>query len=191
MTRSGVLATWICGALLMPLAGLAVAADEHDSVEPNIKIVLTTGKIGGDADQAEKTYRLITRADGPPARLLMGWRMPIPTTQSVGEPQGVEQEVSFVYQNVGMSVHLETRLLAAGHVQVRGMIEISGKRGGPATALDPANPPVIGTFQQDLTVVLRDGESLRVAEVPDPEGGTLYLDLQAEVIPFPAPGEGP
>jgi hypothetical protein len=182
MRRSCFLAAWICAALLLPLGGEARADDEQGTLEPNIRIILSTGKVGDDADAAEKTYRLVTRADGPPARLLMGWRMPIPTTRSVGEGEDDEQEVSFVYQNVGMSAHLETRLLGPDHVLVRGMIEISAKRNGPTIDPDAGRPPVIGTFQQDLSVALRDGETLRVAEIPDPEGGTLFLDLRAEVI---------
>lgn len=180
MRRSGVFATLICGALLVAPVGVAWAAEEQAEAAPNIRITLTTGKVGADSEQ--KTYNLVMRDDGPPARLLMGWRMPIPTTQSVGEAADGEQEVSFVYQNVGMSAHLETRRLAADRILVRGMIEISGKRGGPAAGPDHGNPPVIGTFQQDLSVVVRDGEPLRVAEVPDPEGGTRFLDLQAEVM---------
>jgi hypothetical protein len=42
--------------------------------------------------------------------------------------------------------------------------------------------PLIGTFQQDLNVLLRAGKPLRIAEVPDPEGGTMYLELSAEVL---------
>jgi hypothetical protein len=182
MRRSGVFVTLICGALLLSPAGATWAADEQEEAAPNIRITLTTGKVEAGSDSEEKTYHLVVRDDGPPARLLMGWRMPIPTTRSLGETADGEQEVSFIYQNVGMSAHLETRLLAADRILVRGVIEISGKRGGPATGLDHRNPPIIGTFQQDLSVVVLDGEPLRVAEVPDPEGGTRFLDLQAVVM---------
>jgi len=182
MKRSAFLTTWICGALLLLVAGGAVAAEEEAGPAPNVRITLTSGKIGDNADPAEKTYRLVTRDGGPPARLLMGWRMPIPTTRSLGEPGGGDPGVTFVYQNVGMSAHLETQLVAPNRVLVRGMVEISGKRGGPSTEPDPGNPPIIGTFQQDLSVVLKEGERLRVAEVPDPEGGTLFLALLAEVL---------
>lgn len=186
MRRSCILTAWICGALLLLHAGAATVAEAQEPPAspdgPNIKITMTSGKVEEGSDPTEKSYRLIARADGPPARLLMGWRMPIPTTQSLGAPDSNDQEISFVYQNVGMSAHFETRLLAADRILVRGVVEISGKRGGLETEPDPSDPPVIGTFQQELSVVLRDGEPLRVAEVPDPEGGTLFLDLLVEVM---------
>jgi hypothetical protein len=176
------LAVWICAALLLPLGGVAGATDDPGPVDPNVRIVLTTGRAEGGSEGEEKTYRLITRADGPPAKLLMGWRMPIPTTRSATELDEGEPEVSFVYQNVGMSAHLETRFIDSDRVLVRGIIEISGKKDAPDAERDPSHPPVIGTFQQDLSVVLRDGEPLRVAEVPDPEGNTLYMDLRVDVM---------
>lgn len=182
MRRPCIVALTICGVLIALLPGAAKGAEEQAGSapldEPNVRITLTAGKIEGGPDSTEKVYRILTRAGGPPARLLVGWRMPIPTTQSSDEG-----EVSFVYQNVGMSAHLETALLSGDRVLVRGMIEISGrKKGAPEAAADAGRPPIIGTFQQDLSVVLRDGEPLRVAELPDPEGGTLFLDMRAEVL---------
>ena len=62
------------------------------------------------------------------------------------------------------------------------MIEVSGKRDEPPSAQNELGLPIIGTFQQDIYVVLRDGKPLRVAEVPDPEGGTIYIDLRIDVL---------
>jgi hypothetical protein len=39
---------------------------------------------------------------------------------------------------------------------------------------------MITTFQQVLHVVVTLGQKIRVAEGPDPDGGTLYLDLRAD-----------
>jgi len=181
MKTSCILALSALAVLLPLLSGAAGAAEEQAAPAmedgPNVRITLTAGKVGGGADPTEKVYRWLTRAGGPPARLLMGWRMPIPTTQSEEERQ-----VSYVYQNVGMSAHLYTVLLSGDRINIHGMIEISGKKGDVEPAADSGRPPIIGTFQQDLSVVLRDGEPLRVAELPDPEGGTLFLDLRAEVL---------
>ena len=42
--------------------------------------------------------------------------------------------------------------------------------------------PIIGTFQQELNVTLKEGKPLRLAEVPDPEGGRVHLEIKAEVL---------
>jgi len=177
---------WILAVALLLGSGAARAAEDRADAAaldgPNIRITLTTGKVEADPGPTRKTYRLLTRDDGPPARLLVGWRMPIPTTRSSGESDAASAQTAYVYQNVGMSAHLETRLLGGDRILVRGMIEISGRKGDAEVASDPDRPPVIGTFQQDLSVVLRDGEPLRVAELPDPEGTMLFLELLAEVL---------
>ena len=67
-------------------------------------------------------------------------------------------------------------------VLIKGMIEVSGKRDKPQTEKNELGLPIIGTFQQDLYVVLQDGKNLRVAEVPDPDGGTISIDIRADVL---------
>jgi hypothetical protein len=46
----------------------------------------------------------------------------------------------------------------------------------------PAGMPVIGTFQQEIDVDLAAGKPLVVAEVPDPEGGVLRMELEAGIL---------
>ena len=90
--------------------------------------------------------------------------------------------MSYVYQNVGVSAHLEARILVDGRVLVSGQVEISGARESRTSGTALGNAPLIGTFQQELRVVLREGKRLRVSEAPDPEAGTLYLDLEVDLL---------
>ena len=58
----------------------------------------------------------------------------------------------------------------------------TGKRDEPESERNEAGLPIIGTFQQGLYLVMRDGKKLRVAEVPDPEGGNIYIDMQVDFM---------
>ncbi len=171
-------------ALLIPLvlaAGEPAAkADTGGAVARNVSLTLIVGRVGGAPQAPEKTYKMIGQ-DGAPMRLLMGWRMPIPT-RSAADGGEEPSSMSYVYQNVGVSADVETRVLADGRVLVSGQVEISGARESHVAGIALGKIPLIGTFQQSLHVVLREGKRLRVAEAPDPEAGTLYLDLQVDFL---------
>jgi len=177
MMRSALL----CFLIPATLAAAQAPADPGSGptdVPPNVAVTLIVGQTGGPSGPSERTYRMLGQ-DGSPARLLMGWRAPIPTRHSADDPAATAS-TSVVYQNVGVSADLRTEILADGRLRVDGQIEISGARGTPLGDLSSGKAPVIGTFQQMLRVVLQDGKRLRVAEAPDPDGGTVYLDLEAE-----------
>lgn len=175
--------------LCVTLAGGVVSttfAHDEDSesqatyVGPNIKITLTVGDVEADTGPTVRRYTLIARDGGSPASLLMGWRTPIPTTTSSDD--GTAPVTSYVYQNVGMTANIEARLMKDGRMLISGAVEISGARREAMTGGASLQAPTIGTFQQQLNVLLRAGKPLRVAEVPDPEGGTMYLQLEAEIL---------
>jgi len=151
----------------------AEAQGDDLKLTPNVIVSITIGKEEGAAPE-RRTYRLVAR-DRERSEMLMGWRTPIPTTSQPGDD--AEAVTSYVYQNVGVTAKLTVRLLADRRVFVDGELEVSGTRDeeGP-------RPPTIGTFQQTLKVLLREGAALRVAEVPDPDGGTLYVELEVEVL---------
>ena len=183
-----------CRKLVISLLCLALAggglsttiADDEDgenhptSVGPNIKITLTVGDVEAEEGPTVRHYALIARDGGSPASLLMGWRTPIPT--STASNDGSAPVTSYVYQNVGMTARIEAQLIDDGRILVSGAIEISGARREAQLPGASSYAPTIGTFQQELNVLLRKGKPLRVAEVPDPEGGTMYLQLEAEIL---------
>ena len=150
------------------------------TIGPNVIVTITVGENEDDGSKPNRSYKMITRS-GSSTELLIGWRTPIPT--SISDPDGDDgaDVTSFVYQNVGMTANIEVRAVGPGTVLLRGEVEISGTREATGE-YQPAGAPVIGTFQQRLEVVLKEGTKLRVAEVPDPEGGTLWLEFEVDVL---------
>jgi hypothetical protein len=171
-------------ALLPWQAGLAQEGqpDPVSSVGPNVEITITVGDTQVQSGPKENIYRMVARAEGRPAQLLMGWRMPIPTTKARGDDDASAPVTSYVYQNIGMSASLEARVLDAEKIQLVGTIEVSGRREAELAQPEVEGMPVIGTFQQGVNVVLKTGKAMRIAEVPDPDGGTLYLQIQAKIM---------
>jgi hypothetical protein len=149
-------------------------ASEPLKLAPNVMVSITVGNDAGKK-AGRRTYRMVAR-DGEQAELLMGWRTPIPTaSQSADGDDGAV--TSYTYQNVGVTAKLSVRIVPDGRVMVEGQIEVSGAR-----EEHESGPPTIGTFQQALQVLMKEGAPLRVAEVPDPEDGTLYLELDVDVL---------
>ena len=111
--------------------------------------------------------------------MLMGWRMPIPTTSEAG---GETPTTSYIYQNVGVTAGISVKVLEDGRILLQGEMEISGIREKATVEENEPDMPIIGTFQQAVSVVLLEGKGLRVAEAPDPDGGSLFLELQADVL---------
>jgi Flp pilus assembly secretin CpaC len=120
---------------------------------------------------------------GRPAKLLMGWRTPIPSETEIDTGGSGKPVTTYVYQNVGMTAHIRAVVLEGGRVHLKGEVDISGGEAARNQDTPTGRPPVIGTFQQSLEIVLTEGKPLRVAEVPDPDGGTHFLEITVEVIP--------
>ena len=172
------------GAAGLMLAGApwarAAETTPADPGAPNVAITLTIGRLGGPGGESQRVHRFVG-SDGSQARMLVGWRTPIPTTSKGAEAAGDAATMNYVYQNVGVSATLDVRVLGQGRVRLHGEIEISAARESGLTDPTGAKIPTIGTFQQGLDIVVRDGRKTRVAEGPDPDGGTVYLELQATV----------
>lgn len=181
-------AAWMLPVLLAAAAPAVIAqSSATPEVRDNVSITLVVGRSGGTAPTNERTYKLVGQ-DGKPARMLMGWRTPIPTRSS--DSKESEGATSYIYQNIGMTADLQTQSVGKGRYMVSGQIEISGTREGTGVAAATAaaaatasgKPPLIGTFNQGLNVVVSTGKKIRIAESPDPEGGTLYLDLRVDIL---------
>lgn len=182
--------SWLYGsvlaAMLALVPGIAPAQESGDvpalpAEGPNVGVTITLGDVE-ETGTVTRTYRLVAR-DRSRASMLMGWRTPIPVQRSVDEVGG-NPITSFSYQNVGMSAELEAIVLSPERVNLKGQLELSGKRDGApqSAATGESEMPLIGTFQQALSVTLRPGTPLRVAEVPDPEGGSLYVEITVEIL---------
>ena len=172
-------------ALLAPAVSAQDAvAQEKSAPSTNVAITITVGDTVPEDGEGpdERNFRMVMLAAGRSTNLLVGWRMPIPSTRQPDDDPDAAPVTSYIYQNVGMSARLKPSRLEDVRFLVVGSIEVSGKRNEPEAERNEAGLPIIGTFQQDIYLVLRDGKKLRVAEVPDPEGGMIYIELQLDVM---------
>ena len=173
--------------VLLVAASPALAADAGaapPSARANVAFTLTVGRNGGPDGVKEKTYKFVGQ-EGAISRMLLGFRTPLPT-RSGDDSRGDAGSTAYIYQNVGVTADLEAQSIAGGKFLVSGQIEISGARDGAASAVGATTaggkPPLIGTFQQELHVVVTNGKKVRVAEGPDPESGSLYIDLRVDLL---------
>lgn len=178
MTRSNGIAA-LALILLMAAPLTTATAQEVPTLGPNLMITLHVGGTDPGVGPVDRTYKMAA-ISGRPADILMGWRTPIPAETQV-DPDG-EPVTTYVYQNVGMSATINAVALDGGRVHLKGQIEISGKEAKDENTASDGRPPVIGTFQQAVQVILQDGQPMRVAEVPDPDGGTHFLEITVEVL---------
>jgi general secretion pathway protein D len=103
--------------------------------------------------------------EGERAEILIGDRVPIPTTsfntsQTVGG--NIVPITSFTYQNVGITLQLEPRVHHNKEVTLMVMVEISQVTGTVSTTAGQEQP-IIGTRQVQTVIRLRDGETNMLA----------------------------
>jgi len=165
--------------LLIASVGTSPAQDAErpEELDTNVQITLAVGDV--DDAEPERTYRIVGRSGTRPLRLLSGWRMPIPT--ETDEDDGDGPVTSFVYQNVGVTANLTVIVWSNDRIVLSGQVELSGANESMGAA-ERAQMPVIGTFQQEVNVVLKDGRPVKVAEVTDPEGRSLFLQIQVDIL---------
>jgi general secretion pathway protein D len=99
-------------------------------------------------------------SEGERAEILIGDRVPIPTTsfntsQTVGG--NIVPITSFTYQNVGITVQIEPRVHHNKEVTLQVQVEISQVTGVVDTGAQAQ--PIIGTRQINTVIRLRDGET--------------------------------
>jgi general secretion pathway protein D len=99
--------------------------------------------------------------EGERAEILIGDRVPIPTTsfntsQTVGG--NIVPITSFTYQNVGITVQLEPRVHHNKEVTLQVQVEVSQVT-DVVEAFGGQSQPVIGTRQIQTVIRLRDGET--------------------------------
>jgi hypothetical protein len=170
--------------LVLLLGGVLPATahplDEGAPPGPNIRVTLTIGDSESKSGFRERNYRTIARIHQR-TELMMGWRTPIPQKRREVTTDGDAPVIAYTYQNIGVTGQLELDMIG-DKILANLQVEVSGPKEGAGEAARSDAPPIIGTFQQQLVVVLTDGKSLRIAEVPDHEGGSLYLEVTAEVL---------
>jgi general secretion pathway protein D len=100
--------------------------------------------------------------EGERAEILIGDRIPIPTTsfntsQTVGG--NIVPITSFTYQNVGITVQIEPRVHHNKEVTLKLQVEMSQVTGSVPTGTGGQEQPIIGTRQIQSVIRLRDNET--------------------------------
>ena len=174
MTRFGRL-------LLLPLALVAaspvLAQTAAGPGSPgNVSIAIKVGRVEAGKAPTDQVFRMVLRDGADDAQMLVGWRMPIPTGKKSGDA-GDAGVTEYTYQNVGLTARFRVNKAATDRYAVDGEIEVSGTSKEPNPGAGGA-PPVIGTLQQRVSVMLAAGKPLRIAEGPHPEGGTAFVEIE-------------
>ena len=130
------------------------------------------GACEASATSPRSRSRVPARLADVRAGLPWGWRVPIAGVSGTG---GVH------YQNVGLAVTLHGRRVEDDRIRAAGEVELSSiDRVHLETAAGLATPTV-DTFRYVFDVVLDDDVTTVLAEVPNPEGGTVTLSVLAEL----------
>jgi general secretion pathway protein D len=120
--------------------------------------------------KSDSNTRLIAKPqlrveEGERAEILIGDRVPIPTTsfntsQTVGG--NIVPITSFTYQNVGITLQMEPRVHHNKEVTLNVQVEVSQVTGTVSTSAGQEQP-IIGTRQVQTVIRLRDGETNMLA----------------------------
>jgi general secretion pathway protein D len=101
-------------------------------------------------------------SEGERAEVLIGDRIPIPTTSfNTGQTVGsnIVPITSYTYQNVGITVQIEPRVHHNKEVTLRVSLEASQVTGSVPTGTGGQEQPIIGTRQIQTVIRLRDNET--------------------------------
>ncbi|HEV8240268.1 MAG TPA: secretin N-terminal domain-containing protein [Thermoanaerobaculia bacterium] len=117
-------------------------------------------------------------SEGEKAALIIGDKVPIPTTtfntQNAGVGGTIIPITSFQYQDVGIKINIEPRVHHNLEVTLKLHVEVSQLNG--KVTLSGQDQPIIGTRQVDTVIRLKDGETnflaglLRTDETSGSEG---------------------
>jgi hypothetical protein len=130
------------------------------------------------------TYSIISPSDGTKTELGFGSRVPIPissSTTAVSDDGKPVPMTSFSFQNVGMTLNVRTTAVSAKQIKLVGSVEASIVQQENSRGVS-AEPPVIGSLRQDLSLVLKPGSVLRAVTIDDQREGALYLDVKADYV---------
>ena len=154
-------ATFRDGKQSVPLNNLSILKQTGNWLVGTIpSVVLNFLKSDSDSRTLAKPQLRVT--EGEKAEILIGQRIPIPTTSfntssTIGT--NVVPMTSYTYQNVGITVQLEPRVHHNKEVTLKIDVEVSNVAGVVNVIGQGAAQPIIGTRNIKTVIRLRDGET--------------------------------
>ena len=154
------------GETSLPLNGLKVLKQQGNwFLGPIPSVVLDF--LRADTDSKTIAKPSVRVSEGEKAEILIGDRVPIPTTsfntsQTVGG--NIVPITSFTYQNVGITVQIEPRVHHNKEVTLKVQVEVSQISGQVRSGgVNGQDQPIIGTRTIQTVIRLRDGETNMLA----------------------------
>lgn len=167
-------------ALLTFTTAIALADDPANEPADGKKTILVTIRLGHESPGEDvQSYQLSAVDGGERAKLVVGSRVPIPTTtfntsQTVGG--NIVPVTSYTYQSIGFSAEVRAWVSGNGNIRLDANIEDS--------SLSPdskgSTQPTVTAVQQRIQTILSAGSPLRLQR----EGGgrSSYLEIEASVV---------
>lgn len=156
-------------------AAEARAAADARTAEPTpIKIGVTFTEFEGDKKVKSLPYTMVLDSDGKPPKSVVkvGNRIPV----YVGKEYGMQ------YLDIGTSIDCQASR-ANDRFQIRLVLERSWVEGDVQVAVDPATSlqtgrqfpePIVRQFKQELSLTLRDGQTVESSFATDPLSGKVF-----------------
>ncbi len=158
--------------VLPPLAAAASSPREgDDGANVLVRLVLR------DGDRERPIQALVL--DGQRVRTTTGWRVPI--VERVVDSNDGGQMASIQYQDIGMGVTLLVRIVGAGRIRISGEVDLGRIQEGEPTRAEAVDAPTVASFRHVFDVMLADGVSTTLAEVPKPDSGSSTLSITADI----------
>jgi hypothetical protein len=140
-----------------------------------LKMSITVTEFDGDKKVKSLPYAMIVVSDGRPPKSVVkiGSRVPV----YAGKEYGMQ------YVDVGTSIDCQASRTKDNKFDLRLMIERSWVEGNVAVAVDPATAlqssgqfpePVLRQFKSELSLTLRDGQTVESSFATDPLSGKVF-----------------
>jgi hypothetical protein len=140
-----------------------------------LKITVTFTEFEGDRKVKSLPYTMVVVADGtqPKAVLKVGNRVPV----YVGKEHGMQ------YLDIGSSIDCQASRASDNRFDIKLILERSWVEGGVAVPVDPGGSsqsagqfeePIVRQFKTELTLILRDGQTVESSFATDPLSGKVF-----------------
>jgi hypothetical protein len=152
-----------------------VAMEARETETTPLKISITFTEFEGDKKVKSLPYTTIVIADGknPKSVVKVGSRVPV----YVGKEYGMQ------YVDVGTNIDCQASRTKDNKFDIRLTLERSWVEGSVAVAVDPATSlqaggqfpePILRQFKSELSLTLRDGQTVESSFATDPLSGKVF-----------------
>jgi general secretion pathway protein D len=145
----------------VPLNNLSILKQQGNWLIGTIPSVIVNF-LKSDSDSRSLAKPQLRVTEGEKAEILIGQRIPIPTTSfNTGSTVGgnIVPMTSYTYQNVGITLQLEPRVHHNKEITLKTEVEVSSVAGYVNVLGGGAAQPIIGTRNIKTVIRLRDGET--------------------------------